>query len=159
MKRTQLVESLRRVDPTSSAGLLRDNVDGKTAEPGHSGTLTSGAGGVVDAGVDVWMLISGGDAHDFIEVKDCRAPDEAALDRDDAPALPDAAEGRQAVPGLDNVKSDGGMRAWWHRIPYRAPSPASITSLARRWEARSNLRTGCQIMGSGAGGAGSRSRG
>jgi len=111
VKQSQLVESLRRVDPTSSAGLVRDNVDGKTAEPGNSDTLASG-GRVV--GVDVWMLLRGGEAHNLIEVKDCRAPDKAALYRDDAPALPDGAEERQAVPGLDNVKSDGGMRACRH---------------------------------------------
>lgn len=115
MKQSQLLESLRRVDPTSSAGLVRDNVDGETAEPTNSDTLASGGGRVV--GVDVWMLLRGGDAHDLIEVKDCRAPDEAAPYRDDAPALPDGAEERQAVPGLDNVKSDGGMWACGHGTP------------------------------------------
>ena len=84
------MESLRRVNPTSSAGLVRDNVDGKTAEPGNSDTLAQGGGGTV-VGVDVWMLLRGGDAHDLIEVKHCRAPDEAALYRDDDPALPDGA--------------------------------------------------------------------
>ena len=71
MKQSQLVESLRRVDPTSSAGLVRDNVDGKTAEPGNSDTLASG-GRVV--GVDVWMLLRGGEAYNLIEVKDCGRP-------------------------------------------------------------------------------------
>jgi len=88
VKQAQLVESLRCVDPTSlGRTLVRDNVDGKTAEPGNSDTFASGGGTVV--GVDVWMLLRCGDAHDLIEVKDCRAPEEAAFYRDDDPALPD----------------------------------------------------------------------
>ncbi len=68
---------------------MRHNVDGKPAEPGNGDTLASEGGTVVV--VDVWMALRGGDAHDLIEVKDCRAPDEAALYRDDDPALPDGA--------------------------------------------------------------------
>lgn len=56
------------------------------------------------------MLMRGSEASDLIELKDCWAPDEAAVRGDDAHALPRAAEERQPFPGLDNVQSDAGIR-------------------------------------------------